>query len=330
MKDVAREAEVSYTTASLVLSGKGKISEEVREKVVSAATQLGYQRKPRLSIDKEKASNYIAVLHYKPDYAWNFIKPFITELEKVFYKRHYYPLLMGMDERSSSEDILQKVVSSGVRGVCSIHYCNEGLFEHLEEQNIPVVIINNSNIQNKFDLVCVDDFQGAYEGALHLIESGHRHILYLDYHRPNFHAVVADRFIGFKKAIDEHQLPFHEGQRITTDVYGMEDLEEKLRERFTKEDKATAIFAHDDYFAARILVVLQKLGLRVPQDVSILAPGDTLAYEEPFIPQITTMKINTALMGKLAGDLMMNRLRKKSKEIHVLKVKQQLIERGSC
>ncbi len=331
LKDVAREAGVSYTTASLVLSGKGKISERVRDKVFATATQLGYKKKLRLPAEKGKRSNYIAILHYVPwDYSWNFIRPFIIELEKVFYKRDYFPLFLNMNQQLSSEDVLHKIINSGIHGVCSIHYSDEGLFERLEKSEIPVVIINNSNVQNKFDLVCVDDFQGAYEGTLHLIELGHRHIVYADYHRPDFPAVFADRFIGFKKAIDEYQLPFEKGQRITTDLYGLKELKTKLRAWFTKTNKPTAIFVHDDYFAARVMTVLRTLSLRVPQDVSILAPGDTLSYQEPFIPQITTMKINTSLMGKLAGDLMMNRLTKKPEDIHVLKVKQQLIKRGSC
>lgn len=58
--------------------------------------------------------------------------------------------------------------------------------------------------------------------------------------------------------------------------------------------------------------------------------GDVINYDEPFAPRITTMSTNTALMGQMSGDLMMNRLKRRPEDIHVLKVKQQLVDRGSC
>ena len=72
------------------------------------------------------------------------------------------------------------------------------------------------------------------------------------------------------------------------------------------------------------------MGIRVPEDVSLIAPGDVLDYSEPFIPPITTMRIDTAMMGQLAGELLLKRLRDPGLGLQVLKVKQQLVERGSC
>jgi DNA-binding LacI/PurR family transcriptional regulator len=48
------------------------------------------------------------------------------------------------------------------------------------------------------------------------------------------------------------------------------------------------------------------------------------------VPQITTMRINTALMGRISADMILNRMSRRPEDIHVLKVKQQLVERGSC
>jgi LacI family transcriptional regulator len=176
----------------------------------------------------------------------------------------------------------------------------------------------------------VDDFQGAYEGALHLIRQGHRNIAYIEYNRPDLPSVLADRFIGFKKAIDEHSLDFPPHFRVTIDLYNMGELVSRLEGLLKQGERPTALFAHDDYLAARITVALGTLGLKVPDDVSIIAPGDTLDYNQPYIPRITTMKIDTDMLGKLAGELMINRLQNRPGDILVLKVKQQLVERGSC
>jgi len=113
---------------------------------------------------------------------------------------------------------------------------------------------------------------------------------------------------------------------VEIDLYDMGELVSRL-ERLMKGSKRTsALFAHDDYLAARTTVALGTLGFKVPDDVSIIAPGDTLDYNQPYIPRITTMRIDTDMLGKLAGEMMINRLQHRPAEIIVVKVKQQLRE----
>ena len=197
-------------------------------------------------------------------------------------------------------------------------------------RSLEVMDFLRSTLQDKFNSVCVDDFQGAYEGALYLIKLGHRSILYVEYNRPEFPTVLADRFVGFKKALDEYKIPFSARQRITVTFMDLEELTGRLGSTFSTQKRPTAVFAHDDYIAAFLVVALRGLGVSVPAEVSLIAPGDVLDYSQPFLPQITTMKINTALMGKLACTLLLDRLNGESEDIHVLKVKQQLMKRGSC
>lgn len=331
LRDVATKADVSLSTASMALSGKGRISVEVRSRVLSAAEEIGYGKKPDLFSVTRKQYKYIGILHDEERaYEWNFIYPFIAQIESSLNQNGYFPVMLGITRDFSTNQIFKSITSSAVSAVFSIHYSNKELFLALEKKGIYVVIINNSNFQDGFYSVCVDDFQGAYEGTIHLIKLGHKNISYIEYKRPYFEAVAADRFVGFKKACDEFSLNFSSDRRMTIEFMDMEELHRKLKALFSKQDKPTALFAHDDYLAAHILVVLQDLGLKIPEDVSIIAPGDVLDYSKPFMPQITTMRINTALLGKIAGGLMMERINNELEDIHVLKVKQQLVERGSC
>jgi DNA-binding LacI/PurR family transcriptional regulator len=239
-------------------------------------------------------------------------------------------MLLPTFSSSNAEDIVRKILASEAKAVFSIHYGNEKLFRSLEDAGIPVVVVMNNNFQDTLYSVCVDDFQGAYEGCLHLLRLGHTSIGYVDYPRPELPAVVVDRFFGFRKALEEYSVPFSPNLRLTTDLHEREALRAGLHTLFLLPQRPTALFAHDDYFAARVIAELSGLGLHVPADVSIIAPGDVLDYSEPFVPQITTMRINTALMGQISADLIVNRLRRNPEDIHVLKVKQQLVDRGSC
>jgi DNA-binding LacI/PurR family transcriptional regulator len=333
LQNVADEAGVSLTTASLSLSGKGKISTAVRERVAEAARKIGYHRRetrPEGSLEAPQTVTILLPVDERWAHVFFFIRPMIEEIERSLIKESFYPVVLPTFYSSDAENIISKVLANGARAVFSIHYGNERLFRQLEERGIPVVVVMNNNFQDTLYSVCVDDFQGAYEGCLHLIRLGHTAIGYVDYHRPELPAVVVDRFIGFRKAMEEFAIPFDAGQRLTTDLQDRDALAAGLRALFSARPRPTALFVHDDYFAARVIAELAVMGIGVPKDVSIIAPGDVLNYNEPFVPQITTMRINTALMGQISADLIINRLKRNPEDIHVLIVKQQPVDRGPC
>jgi LacI family transcriptional regulator len=110
----------------------------------------------------------------------------------------------------------------------------------------------------------------------------------------------------------------------------MDKLREELLALLQESNPPTAFVAHDDHLAARIVVTLQQHNIRIPEDVSLIAPGDTLDYNQPYVPQITTWRLNNELVGQLAGEMILRRLKNDRKEIEVIKVNHRFIERGSC
>ena len=226
--------------------------------------------------------------------------------------------------------MVRHVVDAGVGAVFALQVSDGAVFAELRSRGIQVVVINNSGFQDRFHSVCVDDFQGAYEGTLSLLSLGHRSLAFVEYARPESPNVVADRFIGFRKALDEHHVGFSPERRITVPFMDAKKLEKKLAVLFSRPEKPTAIFAHDDYLGLFVIEALGKLGLSVPRDVSLVAPGDVLDYSLPLTPQITTMRIDTTLLGKIAANLMFDRMRNTDSDVHVLKVKEQLVRRASC
>jgi LacI family transcriptional regulator len=331
LQEVARRAGVSLATASLALSGKGRISAAVRTRVQQAAGELGYRAKPAPAPRAEGAGARIGILHPDDrDYEWNFIRPTILELERAMHLKEYAPVLIPVSAKTGAEHLATLVAAAGASAVFALHCANEKVFAELEARGVPVVIINNSQYQDRFFSVCVDDFQGAYEGTLALVSLGHQSIAFVEYERPDTPAVVADRFIGFRKAIDENHLSFPPEQRITIPFMDARRLEKKLGALFLRAHPPTAIFAHDDYLGLFVIAALAKLGLAVPRDVSLVAPGDVLDYSLPLVPQISTMKINTMLLGRIAANLMFDRIKSNHDDLHVLKVKEQLVMRDTC
>ncbi|MGH0051780.1 MAG: LacI family DNA-binding transcriptional regulator [Sphaerochaetaceae bacterium] len=330
LKDIADRAGVSSSTASLVLSNKGKISEEVKQKVVAIADELGY---PRRAQSPTVSSGNIAVLFHfdsKLAHTWHVLRQVTLQLEQTLASNNYVLVLIPITYEMEDEQIFQRVMALKATAVFSMHFGREALFSRLEEAAIPVVVIINSHFQSHFYTVCADNFQGSYEAASHLVRLGHKQIIYADFNIHELPETLIDRFFGFSKALNEHNIPFSEDQKIRLDVYDPVDIKEKLEALLSSKKRPTAIFFVDDYLAARCYPILQELGYRIPEDLSIIASGEVLDYNEPFIPRITGMLTNSALLGKFSAEMMVDRLKLKPRESYVLKIKQQLMERGSC
>jgi LacI family transcriptional regulator len=334
MSDVAKAASVSLSTVSLVFSGRGRVSREVREGVLKTAERLGYDRKSSFSTLPPVGArqNVGLLLHMDYGYLWHFFQQTISTIESILAQNGYNLLLIPIEYKMEPQRVLRKIEASGVSAVFSLHYAERVTFTALESRGIPVVLLHNNDYQDRFFTVSFDDLQGSYEGTLHLIRLGHRRIGYVEYAHRDLFTLRPDRFYGFMKAMEESGISFDPSLRVAINYATMssEEVDRKMTPLFAGKRPVTALFVHDDYLAERVVAALAERRLTVPRDVSIVAPGDVLDYREPFVPQITTMKINTALIGKIAAEMMLHRFASNPPDIQVLKVKEQLIERGSC
>ena len=330
LRDIAREVGVSVTTASLALSGKGRISEPVRTAVIDAAARLDYDRKPIVAgPDRRRAIGVLLNIDAHWGFVWSFIQPIVAEIDRIFRENGYDVHLIPVHDSIPDPGMADRLVRSSYRGVFTLHWADDGLFASLEEHKLPVIIIMNSNYQDRYHSILVDDFQGSYEGTMHLIELGHRVILYAGTPRKNLPKLTTDRYYGFRKALEESGLPVRPEENLSCEASNTQLLDANLRAVFSRPRRPSAIFAIDDDMAIRIVALLRHSGIRVPEDVSIVAPGDLLDYSDPHITPISTLKIDTRLMGRLACDMMFRRMSGEHDGVHVIKVKQQLVQRGS-
>ncbi len=328
MKKIAEVAGVSVSTVSLVLSGKGRISELVKNKVLDVAKSMGY-KSPLYS----NRCNTVAVL-YTIDKEWKhvlgFINEILVEFEANIVGEGLTPILLPISFNESSELIKKKLSDLSPLAVCSIHYVDEEIFSSMESKGVPVVIINRSILQGKFCTVCVDDFQGAYEGGKILLEGESAdNAVFLGYEKGNMTSIIDDRAYGFQKALLEVGC-----SNVQNAVYYIKepllDGVVELLKSFEKSSFPRAIFVYDDYLALFVVAGLKSLGLSIYKDVRLLAPGDTLDYGHPFTPQISTMSINTRLLGEFGAKMVIERLSGKIGGMQVYKVRQEFVRRRSC
>jgi LacI family transcriptional regulator len=314
------------------MSDRGRISPRTKERVLEAALELGYHRKPRKQEGEPTRMQDIAVL-LDIDPEWSIvlglIRPVIQELESTLRLAGFNTVLIPISRSEPMAELLEKIRCSGAVGVATIHFAPPELVLFLESAGVPVVVVMNSTYQDRFYTVCVDDFQGAYEGASYLIRAGHLRIGYVDCVRRDLPVLAVDRFFGFKKAIEEYHLEFDQTMRRRLDFADEDEDRAAIGDLLRSHPDITAIFALDDDLAVRIATLLGKLGKQVPRDISMIAPGDMLDYSLCYVPPMTTMRIDTSYMGRISAQMMINRLTHNPQELQVLKVKQQLMRRGT-
>jgi LacI family transcriptional regulator len=333
LNEVAQAAGVSPATASLALSGKGRLSDYTRQSVLEVADSLGYHRKRRpaqLATESRKTVGILMSVDYEWAFVWNLVQPIVDQILVSLHDEGYTAVLIPIRGQEPTDAILDRVDRAGVEAVVPVHYGNHILFIRLEERGIPVVVVMNNNYQTKYYSVCVDDYQGAYEGCSYLLGLGHRDIAYIDGNRNELPALSHDRLFGFRKALDEQGVPFREERQATVDINDFGMIMDTVKRIFVDAPPPSALFALDDDLAVRVMHALNQFGLQVPEDVSVIAPGDVLDYNMPHIPKITTMRINTNLTGEISAELLLNRIKHTREDVHVLKVNQHLVERGSC
>ena len=333
LKDVAAEANVSPTTASMVFTGKGRISEKTTTAVLETAERMGYIHPIRKPTRKSKIGRVALLMLIDKEWTfiWYFLNEMIARIKLDLQKIGLNTVIIPVSHNEKDKVIYQKIINLECQAVFSIHFGNDSLFSRLENAEIPVILILNNNYQDKYFSICVDDFQGAYEGTRHLLNLGHTKIGFVDTSREDLPILSTDRYYGYRKALEEEKIEIQKDYLISCPS-GLSSVnpDGNFQTLMKGSSPPTALFCLDDEIALQSWSSLTRIGYTIPGDISIIAPGDVLDYSKPYIPEITTMHIDMKYVGRLAVDMLNNRLSNSLNTVHVLKVKQQLLSRGSC
>jgi DNA-binding LacI/PurR family transcriptional regulator len=308
--DVARLAGVTRGTVSLVLSARAEsrvpISEETRERVLKAAQQIGYAPNPVAQMLARGANAIIGVFTYEPGF------PLENE-------DHHYPYLLGIEHEASRRDYDVLLFTRGRNA--SLHNIYKGganslrladgsvvlglnpdraELHALAKEGYPFVYIGRREVPGcAIDWVVSDYVGGSADATAHMLALGHRRLAFVD-HSPDQEASL-DKLAGCQQAVAavagaELLILDHDA------VKGGRVMDEARRRG------VTAFLARDLFVMRDLLVVLDKAGLRVPDDVSVLALG---GGSPSLLPGIwpSRVRIERERVGELAVQALIARIR---------------------
>lgn len=305
MRDVAKHADVSQTTVSRVLNRKNttiSISDETRDKVLAAVEELGYRLNMHARSLRTQQTNMIAVL--LADITNSFYPHIAHSIQNVARDEGFDMMISNSDHVYKNELLFCEAISRRtVDGIIMvpIHLTEEDMDDLCNRINIPISILGQHIDHPNIDVVYANDEQAVYDATTWLIEEkGHQDVGFVGV--PDILPPGPRRWRGFCHAIADAELELTEDYLFEGD-FTREGGRQVGKELLKRKKKPTALMVSNDSMAIGLILSLQEVGIRVPEDIAIIGYDDIL--EASIIrPALTTIEQNSVDIGhKLAGML---------------------------
>lgn len=301
MSDIAAEAGVSRSTVSFVLNERGGamgISDDTVGRVLATAKRLGYRRNEIARAMVSGKSRVIGLLAPEPE---NEVAARILAgaLAAADEHRHFVKVIR-FDWRLGG-DTVARCVELRLAGVLALYVFGEEL-EHLRDEmarfGVPVAVLDSSFPQPSGVRVYSDDTNGCRQAVEHLVGLGHRRIAFLA-GRPDSGA-AALREAGYRAAMVRCGLPVPAAY-VALGNFEVETAEQATRALLASGEDAppTALFCADDKMAMAAVRAARRMGVCVPDDLSIVGFAD-LSMAVYADPPLTTIAQPFAEMGRVA------------------------------
>ncbi len=293
LEDLARKVGVSIATVSRVVNGRKGVSREVRQAVLAAMDDLGYERPDRT---RSIARGQVGII--VPDLT-NPIFPAIAQaVVSLLSQEDFLPVICALPGGGRSEDeyieMLIAQETSGIIFICSAHADGQASLERyhrLSGRGIPFVLVNGDRPELGAASVSNDDAAAIRTAVQHLASLGHRNVgLAIGPHR---FVPSKQKLAGFRSALAEFLDVDDAAPHIATSMFTVEGGQSAANELL--DSGHTAIVCASDVMALGAVRAAQARGLRVPEDVSIVGFDDSTLMALTYPPLTTLRQPSTAI-----------------------------------
>lgn len=323
LRDVATKCGVSVSTASRALNNRIDVNPQTRQRVLEAAKALGYvpsSLAKGLWSGETRTVGILVTTILNPFYA-----NVVTGIEEVLKAAGYNIFLNSSHEDPDLElQAIKLLLEQRVDGIILAPVqSNPEAVEYLEKNKVPFVLVGRGADNNQSDFVVCDDREIGQLAAQHLIEMGHRRILFLNSFANQSAKLRAQ---GFFSASQNHGLG--DENILIRAICPKQSLENVLDDVFNEEPRPTAIFCFCDDMTLEVLKELRKRNLKVPKDIALMGV-DNLEYTQFLSPALTTIDVQQNQMGTKAAEILLARLAQRDKRPEQVVLRPKLIVRKS-
>lgn len=306
-KDVAKYAGVSQTTVSRVLNTPERVKKPTLDKVLKAIEELNYIPDANARSLVQQRTKTIALL------SGPLHNPFFVDTTTAivnYATDHGYKVNVQFVNDKNLNEAYATAIATKVDGIilsCILY--DDPIFDRLKEMNIPFITYNRKHKKNE-QFVEIDNFEAGYLSAKHLIDQKHTQLAWVG--GPLEVSTFKYRYEGFLKACNDYEIQLPQEYIIQTDT-SKKCCFEALEKLMALENKPTAISTGSDSIALNILDYATKLGIAVPETLSIVGIDNVELSQYGSIQLTTVGSISERNLGLLAIEELIKLIENKKK-----------------
>jgi DNA-binding LacI/PurR family transcriptional regulator len=308
--DVAKRAGVSKGTVSAVINAKNTVKPGTRDHILNVMKELHFRPKGvarNLKNGKEDKSIGIII----KDLNYPFYTSIATGVEDYANSRGYSVIITSSENKHecekkfthlfSAKDIKGAIIAPMIEGSSEI----EHLFK-LKMINYPFVLLEDvKGIQA--NVVAIDNIKAIKKAVKYLIDSGHTKIVH--FAGPPASSHTHERIEGFRHAFSESTLAFNDEMIVSIGSRFEESFGNTLKyfKNKGKKDYPTAIVCFNDQQALAVMTALKKIGIQIPEDISIVG-NDDIYYAKIYPVPLTTIRAPKEEIGRTAAEILIRNI----------------------
>lgn len=305
ISDVAREAGVSVATVSRVINSSSAVTIETAERVNAAIAKLSYQPNVWGRSLRRRESRMILV--FVPNITNPYYSAIVSGIEDTARRQEYTTILCITNSDKTREKEFFNLLRSG--------RADGAIFLGTERDNelvprfakaFPVVQCCEYCDDESVPHISIDNFEAARQVLQYILSLGHRRIGFAG--STNRYVSTYQRENGYKCALAEAGIAV-DGRYFAyaDDDYSFLSGVRAMRELLCLKDRPTAVFCISDMIALGAIRAASELGLRVPEDLSVVG-FDDVEYASIFRPMLTTVSQPCYSLGKISSTMLLKQI----------------------
>lgn len=332
LRDIAKHADVSVSTVSQVLNNRAGVTAQTRQAVLRSAEELAYQPTVRLNSPGVTPLKSVGLLTKRDNGGPLRINPFYSyilagaEAECQRWNISMMYANIDVDDNNYAQSLPEMLLDDRVDGVIVVGAFLEstiGDISHRAHQNLVLVDAYTSE-PNVHDSVLINNFEGAIQAVTCLLVNGHRKIGLIGSNADSYPS-SQERRRGYLRALSAYGVKEH---FIEDGRLDRADAAEATVRLLRRSPEITAIFACNDNVAIGVINAIHQLGLRIPDDISVIG-FDDVDLASAVSPALTTIRVDKAFVGALAVRHLRDRAIDPGRAVVKTLVSNTLVERDS-
>lgn len=331
IKDIARLADVSVATVSLVLNGKPGISKDTKYRVLRVAKELNYTPNLVARSLVSRQSDAVALL------ITNTKNPIFPEIgvgvdEILKHTGLSLNIISSFDDVKVEGQKLENMRARGIDGlIASSGFVDDPHLTRLFRENFPIVsVLRRIYTCPEMDYVIVDNIKGGHMAVEHLIRLGHRRIAIIM--GPQNTSTGLERFKGAVQAMEANGIPVEKNLLFEGDFFRASGyLATTSFLNLSADQRPSAVFSCNDDMAMGALEAILDAGLSVPEDIALVGFNNVEATSLRTI-EMTTIAQHSVEMGRLAAKRLIQKIgrRRGYTKPYQITLEPELVIRKTC